>query len=105
MKPRVGWTAKLKKKLQKKDAHYLGGLVAGAKIIEFFGDVATKLCLREAGVEGLFRAYRSIEFLKPVYVGDTVEIIAKIIRVGNTSRTLKFEAHKLGSKKEIVCKA
>ncbi len=108
MKPRIGWTAKLQKKLSPKDAHYSGGLVAGAKILEFFGDAATQLCLKEtAGKnEGLFRAYKEVEFLKPVYAGDTVEVSARIIRIGNTSRTMKFVAYKkVESKKVLVCQA
>lgn len=103
-KPKIGWKAKIKVKLRPKDAHYKDGLVAGAKILELFGDAATKLCLREAGVEGLFRAYKDIEFLAPVHAGDTVEATATIVKIGNTSRTMKFVATKIHSKK-VVCKA
>jgi 3-aminobutyryl-CoA ammonia-lyase len=79
--------------------------VAGAKILELFGDAATKLCLRETRGrnEGLLRAYQEIEFLKPVFAGDTVEAIATIIKVGKTSRTLKFEARK--KDRNVVAKA
>ena len=107
MKPRIGWQAKVRVKLRPKDAHYSGGLVAGAKILELFGDAATKLCLRETGGkdEGLFRAYQEVEFLKPVYAGDTVEATATITRIGNTSRTMKFMAYKRGSKRSLVTKA
>lgn len=79
--------------------------MAGAKILELFGDVATALCLREAGVEGLFRAYQEVEFLKPVYAGDTVEATATIVRIGNTSRTMKFAAYKTRPKKMLVARA
>ena len=81
--------------------------MAGAKILELFGDAATKLCLRETGGkdEGLFRAYQEVEFLKPVYAGDTVEATATITRIGNTSRTMKFMAYKRGSKRSLVTKA
>lgn len=107
MKLCVGWTSKIKITLRKKDAHYSGGLVAGAKILELFGDVATKLCLRETKgkSEGLFRAYASVEFLKPVYAGDTVEATAKIVKIGKTSRTMKFAAVKMGRKRVLVTKA
>lgn len=103
-KPKLGWKAKVKVRLGAKDAHYKGGLVAGAKILELFGDAATKLCLREAGVEGLFRAYKDVDFLAPVYSGDTIEATATIIKIGNTSRTMKFVAVKNRSKK-TVCQA
>src|SRR5262249_54032082 len=104
VKPRIGWKAKIKVTLQKKDAHYSGGLVAGAKILELFGDAATKLCLRETSGkrEGLFRAYKNVEFLQPVYAGDTVEAVAEIVRIGKTSRDMKFMARKNGSQRTIV---
>ncbi len=76
--------------------------MAGAKVLELFGDAATQLCLREAGVEGLFRAYESVDFLAPVYAGDTLRVTATIIQVGHTSRRMKFVALK---SKKIVCRA
>lgn len=106
-KPKIGWKAKVRVKLRRKDAHYSGGLVAGAKTLELFGDAATKLCLLETGGkdEGLFRAYKEVEFLRPVYAGDTVEAIAKIIKIGNTSRTMRFSAYKIGKKRTLVSRA
>ena len=103
-KAKVGWKAMLRVRLRKKDAHYSGGLVAGARILELFGDAATQLCLREAGVEGLFRAYEVVDFLAPVYMGDTVQVTATITRVGHTSRRIKFIAFKT-KPKELVCRA
>lgn len=81
--------------------------MAGAKILELFGDAATALCLRETRGrdEGLFRAYAEVEFLKPVYAGDTVEATATIVKVGRTSRTMKFVARKIKPWREIVCRA
>jgi 3-aminobutyryl-CoA ammonia-lyase len=107
VRPRIGWLAKVRITLRRKDARYSGGLVAGAKILELFGDAATKLCLRETRgkSEGLLRAYQDVEFLKPVHAGDTVEAIATIIRVGNTSRTMKFAAYRLIPKRVLVAKA
>jgi 3-aminobutyryl-CoA ammonia-lyase len=77
------------------DAHYGGGLVDGARIVALFGDVATGLLIADAGDEGLFVAYESLEFLAPTYAGDFVEATGRIIRVGNTSRTMEFTAHKI----------
>lgn len=77
------------------DAHYGGGLVDGAKILELFGDVATELLIRHDGDEGLFVAYDSVEFLQPVYAGDYIEAVGEITNVGNTSRKMSFEAKKV----------
>jgi len=77
------------------DAHYGGNLVDGAKILELFGDVATELLIKNDGDEGLFRAYDNIEFLAPVYAGDYIEVDGEIIKIGNTSRKMIFEARKV----------
>lgn len=82
-------------RMNNKDAHYGGNLVDGARILELFGDAATELLIRYDGDEGLFRAYSSIEFLAPVYAGDFIEVKAKIIEKGNTSRKMEFEALKI----------
>jgi 3-aminobutyryl-CoA ammonia-lyase len=77
------------------DAHYGGNLVDGARVLQLFGDVATELLIRYDGDEGLFRAYSSVEFLAPVYAGDFIEVSAKIVEVGKTSRTMEFQAWKI----------
>lgn len=76
-------------------AHYAGNLVDGAYMLKLFGDVATELLIRHDGDEGLFRAYDSVEFLAPVRAGDFIEATGRITEVGNTSRKMIFEAHKV----------
>lgn len=76
------------------DAHYAGELVDGARMLQLFGDVATELLIRHDGDEGLFRAYESVEFLAPVRAGDYIEAEGWISKVGNSSRTMEFEARK-----------
>lgn len=77
------------------DAHYAGGLVDGAKMLQLFGDVATELLIRNDGDEGLFVAYDSVEFLAPVYAGDYIEAEGEIVKIGNTSRRMTFTAKKV----------
>jgi 3-keto-5-aminohexanoate cleavage enzyme len=78
-----------------RDAHYAGGLVDGAKMLELFGDVATELCVRADGDEGLFRAYDAVEFLAPVRAGDFIEAEGRIVGWGTTSLKMEFEARKV----------
>lgn len=77
------------------DAHYGGNLVDGAKVLELFGDVATELLIRRDGDEGLFCAYDMVEFKAPVYAGDFIEATGEIVKEGNTSRKMVFEARKV----------
>ncbi len=79
-------------------AHYGGDLVDGAYSIGLFGDVATELCIRTDGDEGLFAGYSDIRFLAPVHAGDVIEATATLTRIGNRSRTVTFEAR-------VVCRA
>ena len=86
---------RLKVRMSMHDAHYGGNLVDGARVLNLFGDAATELLIRYDGDEGLFRAYSSIEFLAPVHAGDFIEVTGRIIKVGNSSRTMEFEAWKV----------
>lgn len=77
------------------DAHYGGNLVDGAKMLQLFGDVATELLIRHDGDEGLFVGYDDVQFLAPVFAGDYIEAVGKIVKVGNSSRKMEFEARKV----------
>lgn len=76
-------------------AHYGGGLVDGAFVCKLFGDAATEVLVRCDGDEGLFRAYQNLEFLAPVYAGDFLEVEAKLVGTGRTSRTIEMECRKV----------
>ncbi|MDK2946702.1 MAG: 3-aminobutyryl-CoA ammonia-lyase [Geotoga sp.] len=82
-------------RMSQAEAHYGGNLVDGAKMLQYFGDVATELLIRNDGDEGLFRAYDSVEFLAPVYAGDYIEVVGRIVKKGKTSRKMEFEAKKV----------
>ena len=56
-----------------------------------FGDVATEVCIRTDGDEGLFASYSDVQFRAPVRAGDVLEIEAEVVRVGTRSRTLDLE--------------
>jgi 3-aminobutyryl-CoA ammonia-lyase len=73
-------------------AHYAGNLVDGAYSLGLFGDVATEVCIRTDGDEGLFASYSDVQFKAPVRAGDVVEVTAEVVRVGRRSRTIEFAA-------------
>jgi 3-aminobutyryl-CoA ammonia-lyase len=79
-------------------AHYGGSLVDGAYVLGLFGDVATELCIRMDGDEGLLASYSDVQFRAPVRAGDVLEATATVLRVGRRSRELSFEA-------SVVCRA
>jgi 3-aminobutyryl-CoA ammonia-lyase len=85
-------TCTLRLRLAQTDAHYGGNLVAGARVMELFGDVATELAIRTDGDEGLLAGYESVEFLVPVFAGDFIEVTGRVVRMGTTSRKVEFQA-------------
>jgi 3-aminobutyryl-CoA ammonia-lyase len=84
----VGTTVVHRRYVPYSDAHYAGNLVDGAYSMKLFGDVATEMCIRTDGDEGLFASYSDVQFLAPVRAGDVLEITATLTRVGSRSRTL-----------------
>ncbi len=85
----------IRQRMGMEQAHYAGGLVDGAYVMQLFGDVATELLIRRDGDEGLFRAYDQVEFLEPIYAGDYIEATGEITSVGSTSRRMRFVARKV----------
>lgn len=78
-------------------AHYAGNLVDGAYSLGLFGDVATEMCIRTDGDEGLFASYGDVQFKAPLRAGDVVEVTATVTRMGTRSRGLEFVAR-------VVCR-
>ena len=90
--PRLGLTVTHRRYVPYSHAHYAGNLVDGAYSLGLFGDVATEVCIRTDGDEGLFASYSDVQFRAPVRAGDVLEISAEVVRVGSRSRTLEFRA-------------
>ena len=88
--PRVGLVVTHRRYVPYSHAHYAGNLVDGAYSLAAFGDVATEMCIRTDGDEGLFAAYSDVQFLAPVRAGDVVEVSATLTRVGSRSREMAF---------------
>ncbi|GAA2367270.1 hypothetical protein Cme02nite_29030 [Catellatospora methionotrophica] len=93
----VGFTVTHRKYVPYGHAHYAGNLVDGAYALAAFGDVATEVCIRLDGDEGLFASYSDVQFKAPMRAGDVLEIVATVARMGTRSRTIDFEAR-------VVCR-
>jgi 3-aminobutyryl-CoA ammonia-lyase len=88
----VGLTVAHRRYVPYSHAHYGGNLVDGAYVLGLFGDVATELCIRSDGDEGLFAAYSDVQFRAPVLAGDVIEVTATVTKAGRRSREVSFEA-------------
>jgi 3-aminobutyryl-CoA ammonia-lyase len=89
--PRLGLRVVHRRYVPYSHAHYAGNLVDGAYSLACFGDVATEVCIRTDGDEGLFASYSDVQFKAPVRAGDVIEIEAEVVRVGTRSRTLNLQ--------------
>jgi 3-aminobutyryl-CoA ammonia-lyase len=94
----VGLLVKQRRYVPYAHAHYGGQLVDGAYALGLFGDVATEVCIRTDGDEGLFASYSDVRFVAPIRAGDVVEVTAQVTRMGNRSRTLEFSC-------AVVCRS
>ena len=94
---RVGLTVTHRRYVPYSHAHYAGNLVDGAYALGLFGDVATEVCIRTDGDEGLFASYSDVQFRAPMKAGDVLEVTATVTRVGTRSRTIDFAAR-------VVCR-
>jgi len=88
-------TSLIRLRISQQDVHYGGGVVAGAKMMELFGDVATELSIIYDGDEGLMAGYDMVEFKQPVHAGDFLEVRGRITEVGRRSRRVEMEAYKV----------
>jgi 3-aminobutyryl-CoA ammonia-lyase len=96
--PRVGLSVVHRRYVPYAHAHYGGNLVDGAYSLALFGDVATEVCIRTDGDEGLFASYADVQFRAPVRAGDVLEVEAVVVRVGRRSRELELTVR-------VVCRA
>ncbi len=87
--------ASLRFRVSEMDVTYGGGIVAGGTVVKWFGDLATELCIRYDGDEGLLAAYDLLEFKAPVHAGDYLEFAGRITKVGNRSRRIEMECYKV----------
>ena len=86
----VGTTVVHRRYVSYAEAHYAGNLVDGAWGLGLFGDLATEMCIRTDGDEGLFASYSDVQFRAPVRAGDVVVASARLVRVGRRSREMEF---------------
>jgi 3-aminobutyryl-CoA ammonia-lyase len=76
------------------ECHYNGYLMSAAHILQYASDAAGELLIRHDGEGGLLAAVEQASFHEPVYAGETLEIVATLVAVGNRSRRIAFEVHK-----------
>ena len=72
------------------DANYKGN-VHGGKVMKWIDEIGYALSVLYTGKYCVTKFVDDIEFLKPIHIGDLVQLKAKIIKVGNTSLRIKIK--------------
>ena len=77
-----------------KECDYEEYLMSGTRMIQYGVDCASELMIYRDGQAGMFASVQA-DIKAPVYGCDVIEVTASIERVGNRSRTVKFEIVKI----------
>lgn len=77
------------------DAHYGGQVVAGARILELFGDAVTGLTAIDQGDEGLLASWDNVRFLKAVHPGDFIRVDASLVKSTRLRRYVSVTANRV----------
>lgn len=88
-------TVTLRVRIGAEAAHYGGHLVDGARLLRLFGDAITEIAIRLDRDEGLLAGYSDVEFTAPVYAGDFIEVVGRLVKMTRLRRTVRFEARKV----------
>jgi acyl dehydratase len=82
-------------RMSSRDAHYGGDIVAGARLLELFGDAVTGLTAVRDGDEGLVANWEEVRFHKPVHPGDFIRVDARVLKTTRLRRSMKVTAHRI----------
>jgi uncharacterized protein (TIGR00369 family) len=89
------------------DVNYSGN-VHGGKVMKWIDEIGYALSIQFTKKYCVTKFVDDIEFLKPIHIGDLVNLEAKIIKVGKTSLRIKIDVSstnliKNKSKKNCEC--
>lgn len=77
------------------------GSIFGGHILSLIDQAAGQLARETAPRRFVTKVVREVEFIAPVYVGDAVNFFAEVLKVGNTSITIRVDVEAL---RGIDCK-
>lgn len=102
VKPEKNYETMIRVRLSSGDAHYAGQLVNGSHAVELMGDVATELMIMHDGNEGQCIGYDKIAFTSPMYSGDFLEVVGRIIGIEGNKRKVQCRAFKIATNAGLI---
>ncbi|MDR2076010.1 MAG: hypothetical protein LBP61_03630 [Desulfovibrio sp.] len=88
-------TLTMRYRMSERDAHYGGGLVNGARSLLYMGDVAARFMTKIYANRGRCTGMEVCRFYSPVFAGDYLEFVARILAREGKKATLEIRSFKV----------
>lgn len=88
-------TYRLRYRMSSKDEFYGGGVVNGSRSITLMGDLADKIAAKEFGNIGKCIAVPKVRLFAPVYAGDYMEFIGRVVEKEGDTITIECRSYKV----------
>lgn len=89
---------KLRYRMSSKDEFYGGGVVNGSRSITLMGDLADKVAAKEFGNIGRCVGVPKIRLFVPVFAGDYMEFISRVVERDKDSILIECRSFKIITK-------
>ncbi|KAJ49053.1 3-aminobutyryl-CoA ammonia-lyase [Clostridium tetanomorphum] len=99
------YETKMRLRMSSKDVFYGGGVVNGSRSITLMGDVATRLMIMHDGNEGKCVGFDNIRLYNPIFAGDYLELVGRILGVEDNKRKIQCRTFKIAENPNIVNQA
>ncbi|BDR67867.1 3-aminobutyryl-CoA ammonia lyase [Clostridium tetani] len=100
-KPSKDYETKMRIRMSSKDVFYGGGVVNGSRSIRLMGDVAERLMIMTEGNEGKCIEYEMIRLYNPIFAGDYLEMVGRIIGEDGSKKKIQCRTFKIATNPNI----
>lgn len=90
-------TSVISYKMTTADAANHEGIIPVGRQFDFWGDAETEVMILNDGDESLCLGYDNVKFYEDIFVGDQIDFKATMVKIGNTSRSVKLETFKIAT--------
>ncbi|SLK18726.1 Putative acyl-CoA hydrolase [Clostridium chauvoei JF4335] len=97
VKPEKNYETKIRYRMSSRDVYYGGGIVNGARSITILGDVAEKLMCEVYGNFGKCMELEHVRLHAPVYAGDYIEFIGRVVEVDGDVAKIECRSYKIAA--------
>lgn len=88
-------TYKMRYRMSSRDVFYGGGIVNGARTITYTGDLMDRIMTEIFGNVGRCTEIEKIRLYNPVYAGDYMEFIARVVELNDNTAKIECRAFKI----------